>query len=87
MIVEFILGALQTVVDFLFGWLPSIPSIPSDIMDGINTFTASVSDVVGLISYLYTPVVFGLVFGLLIAILLFDPILAFIKWVYHYVKP
>lgn len=83
MITEFILGAFKGIVKFLFGWLPSIPSIPGTVIDGIDSFLDSVAGVVGVISYLYTPAVFTSIFLVLIAVLLFDPLHKFALWVWH----
>lgn len=86
MIIEFILGGFKSVVEFMFGWLPSIPELPSVVIDGISWFNGSVAGVVGVVSWLYTPVFFGAIMMLMIAVLIFDPVYNLALWVWHKIR-
>jgi len=86
MITEFLLSVLGAVPLFIFGILPDLPPFPSEITDAINDMASMVGDVVGTISYLYTPVIFGVVLGLILSILLFEQVYHLALWVYHKVR-
>lgn len=86
MIVEFILGAFKGVIEFLFGWLPGLPSMSSEAFTGIDSFLGLIPGVVGVISYLYTPTIFIFIFSIIVALLIFDPAYAFFRWVWHKVR-
>lgn len=86
MITEAILNIFQTVVQALLFLLPNIPQISNDLLNGITAFTDTVVDVIGVISYLYTPAMLVFVITLFIAVLWFDNIYGFVLWLYHKVR-
>lgn len=86
MIVEAILNVFKTLLTFVLQPLPSIPSIPQGLLDGISTITDSIAQVVGVFAYIYTPALFIFVFILLVAVLTFDSIYRFVLWVWHKVR-
>lgn len=86
MITEGILNVLSTIIRGLLGLLPDLPSLDSSVIDAANTFVNIVYSVVGFIAYLYTPTIFLLVFGILIAVINFDAIYKLVTWIYHKVR-
>lgn len=86
MITEAILSGFQAVVTILLGLLPSLPSIPDPVIEALDMFVDLIADVVGVISYLYTPTILVLVFTVLIAIINFEVIYKFVLWIYHKVR-
>jgi len=86
MITEFILSVLGAVPLLIFSILPDLPPFPSEITDGINDFVGMIGDVVGVISYLYTPTIFGIVLGLILAILTFEQVYHLALWVYKKIR-
>lgn len=86
MIVEFILSAFQSVVTILLYLLPNIPSMTQGIQDSLANIVSLINQTVGLIAYIYTPVIFIFVFLAIIAILSFDSIYRFVLWVLHKVR-
>jgi hypothetical protein len=86
MITETILNIFQSAVTFLLGLLPNIPQMSDTIKDSTETIIDLIGDVVGVISYLYTPTILVLVFTLLVAVLSFDAIYKFILWVLHKIR-
>lgn len=83
MITESILSALSAVVTFVLGLLPSLPAFPPEVQSALNQFATVVGDVVGVISYLYTPTILILAFTILIAVINFEAIYKLALWVYH----
>jgi len=83
MITTAILDALQSIASFLLGLLPNIPQMPDTIKDATNSIIDTIGSVVGVISYIYTPVIFLFVFGAILAILGFDAVYKLALWVYH----
>ena len=86
MITEAILNAFQSVVTFILTLLPNIPAMPTGISDAANGLINSIAQVIGVISYIYTPVMLVFVFTLLLAVLGFDLIYKFVLWVLHKVR-
>lgn len=86
MITEFILAGFQTVVQILLFLIPNIPSMPTGIADAMDMVVGMITSTVGVISYIYTPVVFIFIFTAVLAILGFDFIYKFVLWVLHKVK-
>jgi len=86
MITETILQGFYSVITFILGLLPDLPDIPTEVQDAISGFTDIIGDVVGLISYLYTPTIFILVMTILIAVINFEVIYKLVLWVYHKIR-
>jgi len=86
MITQAILQGFYAVVTFILGLLPNIPQVPDNVRDATDSFVDTIGDVVGLISYLYTPTIFILVFTIIIAVINFDVIYKFALWVYHKIR-
>jgi len=86
MIVEFILNAFYGFTTFVIGLFPSLPAMPQSIVVEANTVIALIGNGVGVISYLYTPVIFSIVFVLFVAVLNFDVIYKLVLWIYHKVR-
>lgn len=86
MIIEGILTVFSFLLEFLLGLLPNLPSLPASITDGIDTLFDSVTGVIGLISYLYTPVLTIFVFTAVLVLLNFDNVYKLVLWFYHKVR-
>jgi len=86
MIVEFILAGFQTIVNVLLFLVPNLPQMPQGIADALAYVSTAIQQMVGVIAYIYTPVVFVFIFTVILAILGFDFIYKFILWVLHKVK-
>lgn len=86
MITEAILNGFQAVVQVLLFLLPNLPQMPVGIQSAMNMIVDLIGNTVGVISYIYTPVVLIFVFTLLLAILGFDFIYKFVMWVLHKVR-
>ena len=86
MITESILNAFQSIVTFILSLLPNLPQMPSGISDASQGLVDSISQVIGVISYIYTPTMLVFVFTLLLAVLGFDLIYKFVLWVLHKVR-
>lgn len=86
MITEFILAGFQTIVQILLFLIPNIPPMPQGIMDAMNYISTAIQQMVGVVAYIYTPVVFVFVMTAILAILGFDFIYKFVLWVLHKVK-
>lgn len=86
MLVEFILGGFQTVVQILLFLIPNIPAMPTPIEEGLAYVSTVIQQMVGVIAYIYTPLVFVFIFTAILAILGFDFIYKFVLWVLHKVK-
>jgi len=86
MITEAIIGAFKSVTVFILSIIPNLPQIPQNIQDATNSFINTISSVVGVISYLYTPVIFVLIFTILIAVINFEVIYKMAIWVYHKIR-
>lgn len=86
MITEAIFNAFSIVIQTLLGLLPNIPNMPQPVTDSINTIIDLVGQTIGLISYIYTPIVLVFVFTLFIAVLFFDNIYKLVLWVYHKIR-
>lgn len=86
MITEFILAGFQTVVQILLWLIPNVPAMPSGIEAALTYVSTAIQQMVGVIAYIYTPVVFVFIFTAILAILGFDFIYKFVLWVLHKVK-
>jgi len=86
MITEGILNVFNSVIQFILNLLPSIPQMPSPIVVALNTIVSLISDTVGVISYIYTPVMLIFVFTLFIAVLAFDNIYKLAMWILHKIR-
>lgn len=86
MITETILAGFQTIVTAVLSLLPSLPPMASGIQDATEFLVNSVNQTIGLIAYIYTPVVTVFIFTVLLAILLFDPIYNLVLWILHKVR-
>lgn len=86
MITEFILSGFQTIVNILLFLIPNIPAMPAGIESALAYVSTAIQQMVGVIAYIYTPVVFVFIFTVILAILGFDFIYKFVLWVLHKVK-
>ena len=86
MITETILAGFQTIVTAVLSLLPSLPQMATGIVDATDFLVSSVNQTIGLIAYIYTPVITVFVFTVLLAILLFDPVHNLVLWVLHKVR-
>lgn len=86
MITEAILNGFYGVVTFILGLLPNLPQMPTVIANGTQSFVQTVSDTVGVVSYLYTPPLLIFSFVLFVAVLNFDAIYKLSLWIYHKVR-
>lgn len=81
MILEFLLTAVQTLTEFIFGLVPNLPSMP-DVIQGFGDYlTGLVSSFSQLAVYLYGSTLFTAIVTLSVALLLFDQIWHFVKFV------
>jgi len=81
MITQFILQIFFSVTTFIFSPVPSIPPMPEEIIAGAEYFQDLITSIVGLISYVYSPLIFLFVFTMLIIVLNFEAIYHFIMWI------
>jgi len=86
MITEFILAGFQTIVQVVLFIIPNIPQMPQGITDALLYVSTAIQQMVGVIAYIYTPVIFVFIFTAILAILGFDFIYKFVLWVLHKVK-
>jgi len=86
MITEITLGGFQAVVKALLFLIPDIPSMPAPIQSSMDFIIGLITDMVGIVAYIYTPTVFVFIFVFLLAILGFDFIYKFVLWILHKVK-
>lgn len=86
MITQAILDVFKFIVTSALVGLPSLPDLPSGVIDAIDYMIDLISQIVGVISYLYTPTIFILMFTIVLAILSFDFIYKFVLWLLHKVR-
>ena len=86
MITESILNAFNATVQFILSLLPNIPSFPTAVTDALDTIVQLISDTVGVIAYIYTPLILVFVFTLFVAVIAFDNIYKFVMWVLHKIR-
>lgn len=86
MITETILTVFNNVIEFILSGLPNIPEMPIGIQSGIDTITDLITDTIGVMSYIYTPVMMVFVFTLFVAVLAFDNLYKLALWVLHKIR-
>lgn len=86
MITQAILTAFANVVQFLLAIVPNIPSFPSGLLSSIDYFNGIVVGVIGIIAYLYTPVLSVFVFTAILVLLNFDNVYKLVLWFLHKVR-
>lgn len=86
MITEAILNGFQAVVQILLFLLPNLPAMPSGIQSAMQMIVDLIGNTVGVISYIYTPIVLIFIFTFILAILGFDFIYKFVLWVLHKIR-
>lgn len=86
MITEAIMNGFQASVNIILAMLPPIPAMPSGVQSALDYIVDVIGQVVGVISYLYTPVVFVFVITAILAILSFDFIYKFVLWILHKIR-
>lgn len=86
MITEAILNGFLSVTQFLLDILPSVPEMPSGILFALDTITSLISETIGLLAYIYTPVLLVFVFTLFVAVLAFDNIYKLVLFVSHKIR-
>lgn len=81
MIVQFLLTVIQTITEFVFGFIPDLPPMP-DVIVGFGDYLISiVSSFSQLAVYIYGSLLFVAIVTLAIALLLFDQIWHLVKFV------
>lgn len=81
MIVSSILDLLKFLITTIFGILPNIPAMPTDLTNGINTFLDIIFDNVGLLG-LFVPInVMKIAIPIAIVIINFDHIYKLTLWI------
>lgn len=86
MIIEAILNVFQGALTALLGLLPNLPDLSSGITSAVTGVVNSITDVIGVMAYLYTPPLLTTAFVILVAVINFDSIYKFILWVYHKIR-
>jgi hypothetical protein len=80
MILDWILNAAQTLITTVFSILPNLPPMPSQITDSCDWLVNMVSHSTGVLKYIYTPVLFNIIIGLVVTLLLFEQIYHLGMW-------
>jgi hypothetical protein len=80
MIVEFVINTIVTLVKLIFGWI-NLPSLPSVITDAFSYVLSMVSDVSGLLHYIFSTPLFIAIVGVVVAVLAFDQLYHLTMWI------
>lgn len=86
MITEAILSIFTAIIEFLLNLLPNVPSMDSTILAGLNYIRDLIVGVVGLISYIESPLILIFAFTAILIVLNFDNIYKLAKWFYHLIR-
>ena len=86
MITQSLLQILANVFDLLLSPLPSIPDFPAELIQPMEGAQDLIHSGVGLVAYLYTPLILGVVFLVIISVLNFESIYHSIMWVVRRVR-
>lgn len=86
MITEAILSGFQTVVTIVLSIIPNLPAMPGAIEDSLEYVVSLITDTVGVMAYIYTPVFLLFIFTMFLAIIGFDFVYKFVLWVLHKVR-
>lgn len=81
MIIDWILDATQTLLTTVFSILPNLAPMPPQIIAACDWLIDMVGHSAGILKYIYTPVMFNLIVGLVISLLLFDQIYHLGMWI------
>lgn len=84
MILNSILGVLFNVLSFFFGFLPALPSLPSDVIDIWNDFLSIVSGGLGLIGNWFDLRFISVCVGVSLALYLFEHSYALTRWILRF---
>lgn len=80
MIITVILNLLKTLLFTCFSWI-SLPALPTEIMQNVDTFLGLIFDNLTLLGFFIRPTTLKLVIPVLIIVLNFDNIYKFTMWI------
>jgi len=86
MIIEALLNSINFTLQFLLGILPNIPGFGDTLLDSLDYFVSLVTGVIGLISYLFSPVLVIFSFTAILILLNFDNVYKAVLWFIHKVR-
>jgi len=86
MILEAILNVFKNVITFLMSIFPSLPSFPDGILSSMDYVKNLITGSVGVISYLFTPVITIFIFTSILVIMNFDNVYKLVMWFMHKVR-
>lgn len=83
MILLFLLNVFITVIEAIFGILPSVPATPDAIVSGGDWVINSIATVRSVLSLVYGDTLLIAIFVVVIGIFSFDSIYRLVMWVLH----
>lgn len=81
MIVLYLVKGFVAIIQGLLGVLPSLPPIPAEIETGSDWVIDFITAPVGLAQLIYSPVLFGVIVTLWLALIFFDQIFHTVMWI------
>lgn len=86
MIIQLFVEVLVSILTFILNLLPNIPAMPQELVDIGDFIVRFFSGMFTFVNHIYTPILVGVIVGLLILILLFNQSAALIFWVLRKLK-